>query len=167
MSRPRQIPAKGASAALRQFGRDDRGGAAVEFALLGSTFLLLVCMILELGLLLFTQSVLNDAVRDGARLIRLGQADTSAIFVAKVCAKAGPLVPSCTTSLKYKVQAADTFNALSATTALANQYDSGASGQSVIVQIGYSRLTLVPWTSSYLLGTNLLVSTVALQNDPY
>lgn len=167
MPRPRQIPEKGATSALRRFGRDDRGVAAVEFALLGSTFLLLVCMIFELGLLLFTQSVLNDAVRDGARLIRMGQASTSAIFVAKVCAKAGPLVPSCTTALKYKVQAAAAFSSLSATTALANQYNAGTSAQDVIVQIGYSRLTIVPWTSTYLNATNLLVSTIAFQNDPY
>jgi Flp pilus assembly protein TadG len=135
--------------------------------LLGSTFLLLVCMTFELGLLLFTQSVLNDAVRDGARLIRVGQASTSTVFVAKVCAKAGPLVPSCTTSLKYKVQAAAAFSSLSATTALTNQYNAGTSAQDVIVQVGYSRLTILPWASTYLNGTNLLVSTIAFQNDPY
>jgi Flp pilus assembly protein TadG len=167
MFRVRRVPARKATGILRRFGRNDSGVAAVEFALLGSTFLLLVCMTLELGLLLFTQSVLNDAVRDGARLIRVGQAETSDVFVAKVCAKAGPLVPSCTTSLKYKVQAAASFSSLSATTALANQYDAGDSAQDVIVQIGYSRLTILPWTSTYLSGTNLLVATIAFQNDPY
>jgi Flp pilus assembly protein TadG len=152
---------------MQRFARDDEGVAAVEFAVVGSIFLLVVCVMFELGLLLFTQSVLNDAVRDGARLIRLGQASTSAPFIAKVCAKAGPLVPSCTTSLKYKVQAATAFSLLSATTALSNQYNAGTAGQDVIVQIGYSRLTILPWTTTYLNGTNLLVSTIAFQNDPY
>ena len=166
MRKPRWI-APGAARFPRGFGQDDRGVAAVEFALVGSSFLLMACMILELGLLLFTQSVLNDAVRDGARLIQMGQASTSPTFVTKVCDKAGTLVPACTTSLQYKVQAADAFASLSATTALANQYNPGSSQQDVIVQIGYSRVTILPWASTYLNGTNLLVSTIAFQNDSY
>ena len=83
-----------ARGSLRRLARDDDGAVAIEFALVGSTFLLLVCMTFELGLMLFTQSVLNDAARDGARLIRVGQASTSDIFIAQVCAKVGALVPS-------------------------------------------------------------------------
>ena len=141
--------------------------AAVEFAILGSTFLLLVCVIFEIGLLVFTQSVLNDALRDGARLIRLGQATTGTVFVAKVCDKAGSLIPSCTTSLQYEVQAANSFSALTASGTLSNRYNAGTSAQDVVAQVGYSRITILPWTSTYLPGTGLLVSTIAFQNDSY
>lgn len=152
---------------MRQLMGDCSGAVAIEFAILGSTFLLLVCMTFELGLLLFTQSVLNDAARDGARLIRTGQAATSAIFVAKVCAKVGTLIPSCTTALAYKVQAAATFGSLTTGGALNNTYNPGTTAQDVLVQVGYTRTTIVPWTSTYLHTTNLLQATVAFQNDPY
>jgi Flp pilus assembly protein TadG len=135
--------------------------------MLGSIFLLLVCMTFELGLLLFTQSVLNDAARDGARLIRTGQAPTSATFVTKVCDKAGLLIPSCSTSLVYSVQAAAAFSSLTTGGALSNQYNPGTSAQDVVVQVGYNRATIIPWTSTYLQSTNLLVAAVAFQNDPY
>ncbi len=152
---------------LRRLAHDDDGAAAVEFALVGSTFLLLVCMTFELGLMLFTQSVLNDAARDGARLIRTGQANTSTIFIAQVCAKVGALVPSCTTTLTYKVQAAASFNSLATGGALTNQYNPGTSGQDVVAEVGYTRATIIPWTSTYLHSANLQVATVAFQNDPY
>jgi Flp pilus assembly protein TadG len=167
MRGPRQTPTGAATAVLQRFPRDEKGVAAVEFALLGSTFLLLVSMIFELSLMLFTQSALNEAVRDGARLIRIGQASTSSIFVAQVCARAGALVPSCTTSLQYTVQAASSFSALSTAGALSNQYNPGTSAQDVVVQIGYSRITILQWASTFLGATDLLVSTIAFQNDPY
>ncbi len=154
-------------AVLQRLPSDERGVAAVEFALLGSTFLLLVSMIFELGLMLFTQSVLNNAVREGARLIRIGQASTSSVFVTKVCDKVGLLVPSCATSLKYSVQAASAFSSLSTAGVLSNQYNPGTSAQDVVAQIGYSRITILPWASTYLNGTNLFVATIAFQNDPY
>ncbi len=156
-----------ARGSLRRLARDDDGAVAIEFALVGSTFLLLVCMTFELGLMLFTQSVLNDAARDGARLIRVGQASTSDIFIAKVCAKVGALVPSCTTALTYNVQAAASFSSLSTGGALNNQYNPGSSGQDVVAEVGYTRATIIPWTSTYLRSANLQVATVAFQNDPY
>jgi len=52
----------------RRLVRDTHATATIEFAILGSTFILLVCMTLELGMVLFTQSVMDNAHRQQWRL---------------------------------------------------------------------------------------------------
>ena len=56
---------------------DARGAAAIEFALVGSTFRMMLLAAFEFGFMLFVQSVLDNAARDAARRIRTGQAQTS------------------------------------------------------------------------------------------
>lgn len=154
---------------LGRLARDSRAAAAVEFAMVGSIFMLLVCMTLELGLTLFTQSVMDNALRDGARLIRTDQANSSSTFVSAVCNEVGTvLIPSCTTKLQYYVATASSFSQLSAkTSTLPNSYTAGSSASDMLAQVAYSRPTLIPWASKFLGGTDLLISTVAFQNEPY
>jgi Flp pilus assembly protein TadG len=154
---------------IRQLASDTQAAAAVEFAIVGSIFLLLVCMILELGLTLFTQSVMDNALRGGARLIRIDQASNSSTFVSAVCGEVGTvLIPSCSTKLQYYVATASSFSSLSAKTGtLPNTYSAGSSGADMLAQIAYARPTLIPWASQFLGGSDLLISTVAFQNEPY
>src|SRR5438309_1837703 len=59
----------------RTFARlltDRRGNAMIQFALAGPIFLLLAFMILENGILLFTQATLDNATRYAARTILIG-----------------------------------------------------------------------------------------------
>ncbi|MDE2165952.1 MAG: pilus assembly protein [Alphaproteobacteria bacterium] len=154
---------------LRRLVRDTHAAAAVEFAMVGTIFMLLICMTLELGLTLFTQSVMDNALRDGARLIRTNQASSSSTFVSAVCREVGTvLIPSCTSNLQYYVATASSFSQLSAKTGtLPNSYTAGSSAADMLAQIGYARPTLIPWASKFLGGTDLLISTVAFQNEPY
>ena len=154
---------------LGRLARDTRAAAAVEFAMVGSVFMLLICMTLELGLTLFTQSVMDNALRDGARLIRTNQASSSSTFVSAVCNEVGTvLIPSCSTNLQYYVATASSFSSLSAKTGtLPNSYTAGSSAADMLAQIAYARPTLIPWASKFLGGTDLLISTVAFQNEPY
>jgi Flp pilus assembly protein TadG len=150
---------------IRRLGRlacDTRAAAAVEFAMVGSIFILLICMTIELGLTLFTQSVMDNALRDGARLIRTNQASSST-FVSAVCREVGTvLIPSCTTKLQYYVATASSFSQLSAKTGtLPDTYTAGSSAADMLAQITYARPTLIPWASKFLGGTDLLISTVA------
>ena len=153
----------------RRLVRDTRAAATIEFAILGSTFILLVCMTLELGLVLFTQSVMDNALRDAARLIRTNQASSSSTFVSAVCSEVGTvLVSSCSTSLQYYVASASSFSSLTAkTSTLPNTYTAGSSASDMIAQIGYKRNTIIPWAAKFLGNTDLLISTVAFQNEPY
>ncbi|MDE2228688.1 MAG: pilus assembly protein [Alphaproteobacteria bacterium] len=146
-----------------------RAAAAVEFAIVGSIFLLLVCMTLELGLVLFTQSVMDNALRGAARLIRTDQANSSRTFVSAVCNEVGTvLIPSCSTNLQYYVASASGFSSLTAkTSTLPNTYTAGSSASDMLAQIAYKRPALIPWTTQFLGNTDLLIATVAFQNEPY
>jgi Flp pilus assembly protein TadG len=158
---------KGARVLARLWRRDD-AVVAIEFALLGSTFLLLVCMIFELGLILFTQSVMDNALRDASRQVMIGQITTGSAFQAQVCNETGSLVTNCTTNLKYYVQANSLFSAITPQTAFSsNSFSAGSStNNDVLAQIAYQRSTIIPWAATYLHGTNLIVSTLAFQNEP-
>lgn len=153
----------------RRLMRDTRAAAAIEFAILGSTFILLVCMTLELGLVLFTQSVMDNALRDAARLIRTNQANSSSTFVSAVCSEIGTvLVASCSSNLQYYVASASSFSSLTAkTSTLPDTYAAGSSASDMLAQIAYKRNTIIPWAAKFLGNTDLLISTVAFQNEPY
>lgn len=55
-------------------GRDQRGAAAVEFALIAPLFFALIFSILEAGWYFFVSSAVQQANANAARLIRTGQA---------------------------------------------------------------------------------------------
>src|SRR5579883_1952620 len=82
--------------------RHRRGSAMMQFALAGPPFLLLAFMILENGIMLFTQSALDNATRDAARLIMTNQATSSSDFTSKLCGDLGGFIPC--SSLQYHVQ---------------------------------------------------------------
>jgi len=153
----------------RRLARDTRAAAAIEFAVVGSIFLLLVVMTIELGLVLFTQSVMDNALRDAARLIRTNQASSSSTFVSAVCKEVGTvLIPACSTNLQYYVASANSFSSLTAqTSTLPNTYTAGSSASDMLAQIAYKRPTLIPWTTQFLGNSDLLIVTVAFQNEPY
>ena len=155
-----------------------RGGGAVEFAIVAPIFLLFIFMIIETGLILFTQATLDNATRDASRLVLTGQAQQGAgasVFTTQLCADVSPLI-SCS-SLAYNVQNASSFGAMSANittdssgnmTPNAN-FSPGGSGGDTLIQVAYNRTFLVYWVGSLVSSRNslLLVSTVALQVEPY
>src|SRR5580704_3249342 len=82
---------------FRLLGED--GAVAVEFALVATIFIMMVLGILELGYMFFVQSVLDEAARDAARLIRTGQVQSSGnasaqlqAFQTRVCNDAAPII---------------------------------------------------------------------------
>jgi Flp pilus assembly protein TadG len=153
---------------LARLWRDTRAATAVEFAMLGSTFMLLVCMTIELGLVLFTQSVLDNALRDGARLIRTNQASSNSAFVTAVCNDVGTVISSCSSNLQYYVASASAFSSLNAkTSTLPDTYTAGSSASDMLAQIAYKRTTIIPWAAQYLGSSDLIIATVAFQNEPY
>jgi Flp pilus assembly protein TadG len=156
------------AALARRLCRSERAIAATEFALLAPIFMLFVCMLLELGMVLFTQSVLDNAAREGARGLRTNQVNSSSDFITAVCGAVGTAIPSCSTKLQYNIQAGSAFSGFTVKTgALGTTFVTGNSGQDMLVQIGYSRTSIIPWASVYLGGTQQITSTVAFQNEPY
>jgi len=162
---------------------DTSGAAAVEFALVGSTFMLMLLASFEFGYMLFVQSALDNAARDAARLIRTGQAQMSSnptsTFQTLLCNDVGSLI-SCA-SIIYQAQA---FNAWSdAQTAMntpatrssngnfvSSGFNPGSQGQILVVTVTYNYPFFTPWIAGLLGGSTnsaLLTSTVVFQNEPY
>ena len=83
-------------------------------------------------------------------------------------------------NLQYSVQSGSSFAGLAPTTSsggtLNNNgtYAPGALGSDVVVQLAYNRQAVAPWTMVFLNGggsstvntSNLLIATVAFQNEP-
>src|ERR1700730_5027278 len=74
---------------FRRFGRNRKGSAAVEFALVAPAFIALLFAILETGIMFFAGQYLQTITQDGARIIMTGQAqnagDTQTAFHKYIC----------------------------------------------------------------------------------
>ena len=152
------------------------GIAAVEFGLLGGMFILFISFWLELGLDLFMQTALDNAVRNASRLIKTGAITSSgaSTFSTKLCTDLS-FIMTCS-NIKYNVVSGSTFASLSATittdssnTMTGTQFSPGTSGQNVLVQVSYTRPIYIPIVSSFLgkNGNILTYSSVAFQKEPY
>ena len=154
------------------------GVTLVEFALVAPLFLLLVFAIIDNGLVLLTQSILDNATREAARQIRLGQVqstgdkDGSGLFKATLCKNFDNFIPC--NGVQWNVQSGDSFATLRPVGAdsdgrMARTGFSPGSPQSfVLVQVGYTRRSIMPFLDrvSGATGDLLLLSTVVFQNEP-
>jgi Flp pilus assembly protein TadG len=137
----------------------------------------------EFGYMLFVQSVMDNAARDAARLVRTGQVQTSSnptnTFQTLLCNEVGSLI-GCA-NLIYQAQAfndwtdAQTAVNTPPTRAANGNYVSsgfspGSQEQIVVVTVTYNYPFFTPWIGSLIGGSNnsaLLMSTVVFQNEPY
>lgn len=95
----RQLKSRPLSALKRrnaEWVRDNRGAAAVEFAIVALPFLLLVMGIIGVGLYFFTNSALQHGVESAARQIRTGQAQKDLLTIGQfrelVCTESGSYI---------------------------------------------------------------------------
>jgi Flp pilus assembly protein TadG len=99
----------------KRFAKSDSGVAAVEFALVVFPFVLLLGVIIETGVMMFTEYTLQAAVQNASRLMRTGQAQSgamnSAAFKAEICKTAG-IIMNCTSGVTVYTDSAPTFAAL-------------------------------------------------------
>jgi Flp pilus assembly protein TadG len=68
----------GARGPLHGFGREERGVSAVEFALVAPLLIALLLGIIQYGSLFLVQTRMNDAARDTARRLAVGDLATEA-----------------------------------------------------------------------------------------
>jgi Flp pilus assembly protein TadG len=161
---------------------DNAGAAAVEFAIVGSTFVLMVLAAFEFGYMLFVQSILDNAARDAARLIRTGQvqvtADPNSTFQTLLCADVGSLI-GCG-NLIYQAQIFSDWNSAQTTmntpptrdkngNLVSAGFNAGVAGQIMVVTVTYNYPFFTPLIGSMMSSTNsaFLMATVVFQNEPY
>ena len=172
--------------AARRFAIDRRSVVAVEFALVGTVFLLFVLIIVEVVLQLATQATLDNAAFQAARQIRIGNFTGSSYgsgLISTVCGYV-ILIPSCSSNIQIYVAAAASTGA-SGTSQPGSGFGSittaSASGgtmtttkaaltanDDVILQVAYHRPFIAPLISSVFGQTGLLlIATMAFQTEPY
>ena len=168
--------------------RGRRAATALEFAIVGPVFLLLLFAVLGVGLDGFYQLTLDDAVRNAARQVQIdGPAATSpAGFASAVCAEFAALARGCTTSLTFSVQAsalAAGFGAMTpATLSSAGQFASSSSSSAaffagtayadndnILVQVAYPLPFKLPYVSSLITntGTGSIVASSTVRAEPF
>jgi Flp pilus assembly protein TadG len=183
--------AGGLSRLLKRYRRNEEGATAVEFAIVGAPFLYLLCVILEMGLMLFSEYAIEHATAQAARLIRTGQAQnngmTAAGFKEVVCDNVPFL--DCESKLFVDVRKYDTFADVAAPSSITTdgegnsemsdeitvsaQFDPGGPGDVVVVRVYYAWDLFVPGIPGMSGFANLsshrrlLSSTFAFQNEPY
>jgi len=100
---------------LAAWRADERGVSAIEFALVGMPFLMLLFGIMAVGLYFLTTFGMENAVEGAARLIRTGQAQQSGMtaeqFKQEVCQRAPPYV-DCDLKLRVNVQSFTGFGSV-------------------------------------------------------
>jgi Flp pilus assembly protein TadG len=172
----------GAGARLRRVFANTSGVTGIEFAMVGPIFLLLILGVLENGLTLWTQSVLDNATRDAARLTLTGQSQNGGTaFATQLCNEVSGFMKC--SALQYRIQTGSTFAGISPTISGTGTTYSGFSayptaisgsslgnpGDDVLVQVVYTRTYIVPWVGHMMnaSGSERIISTAAFENEPY
>ena len=177
----------------RRLRGDERGFAAVEFAIIALPFLLLLVGLMSISLYFFTNFTMENAVLSAARAIRTGQLqqsqgayaglttneDRKTAFKAAMCAKA-PTFLDCANRAVVLVQSSSTFggivepvctsNGTLVTQATAN-FSPGSASSVVLVTVCY------PWQfggklpifklSNLSDGSVLMQASAAFRTEPY
>jgi Flp pilus assembly protein TadG len=166
--------------------RSQSGAAAIEFAVVAPVLFLLLCGIIETGVIFFADSTLQNATDDTARLVRTGQAQngnmTQAQFVAHVCGEMSGLLPlsTCEANLAVDMQSFSNFSTMgfnpvlnpNGSLNLGNmQYQPGTACQVVLVRAFYPWTIMTPLMSPLLQnvpgGKYLLTASATFRNEPY
>jgi Flp pilus assembly protein TadG len=177
---------------LRKLG--ERGVTTVEFAIVGSVFVMLLLAIFELGYMLFVQSVLDSSARTAARLIRTGQATGPTALATfqgpgpgSLCSTEVSLVINCN-SLVYQVQDFPQVNGVANWNAaqiavntpplrdpktgklIPVGFNAGGPKDIIAVQVTYDYKFITLWIGQQLgdsMQSAFLTSTVVFQNEPF
>ena len=172
------------------FGRNERGAVAIEFAILAFPFFTLIFAILETSMVFLAGQMLDSAVQDSSRLIRTGQAQTDDYDIEEfrdvICEGLYGLF-NCD-NLKIKVSVVSSFATAtvadpidpdcSKTSAesdcdwtIVESYDPGLGSSIVLVQAHYKWPTIVNRPGFNLEtqagGTRLLSALRVFRNEPF
>ncbi len=100
-----------------RFGKNSSGATAVEFAMVVPLFLLMLGVVVETGMMMFTEYVLQTSVQEAARIVRTGQAQeqklTSAQFKTALCRIAKNIM-ACESKVTVYMKAGPDFATLAA-----------------------------------------------------
>ena len=166
----------------RRFLANENGVTAVEFAMLGLPFFVIIGAILETALVFFASQVLDSALNDSARLIRTGQAQAQNYnvntFRGAVCSELYGLFDC--KKLKIRVSKINTFSSAGLTSVidpktgdwkLVQSYNDGVASSIIMVEAYYKWSTILDFFGFNLAdlpGNKRLLSAVRVfRNEPF
>ena len=171
---------------LKSFRRATRGATAIEFAIIGTPFLVLLFGVIELGMVFLVSLTLQNATDAAARKIRTGQFQNSGAvsksdFKTQVCTYMSWLQSSCSANLTVDVQTFANFTNQSNTSAVdptqfnANNtcFSTGVAGDIVLVRTYYQWTIFTPLLNAALVnmgtgtGKRLISAAASFRNEPY
>lgn len=162
---------------VRRFGQDERGGAAIEYALLAPILIFLLFATIEVGLVGMMSAGLDNGVTQAARMIRTGQDDgpvDNAGFEGLVCTSLGGDTAECRSRLQVSVRRYATFaQAVAAAQSPPDgAFDKGEAGDIIMVRAAYRWPMITPTLG--VLGEPrpapfevTLDARAAFKNEPY
>lgn len=160
------------------------GSSAVEFAFVGMPFFVMLFAIMEIGLVFVTDSILDNATIETARLVRTGQAAassmTAAQFKTQLCSRMSIFSGDCPSRASVDVRALPQFrnvvppDPMASGTAFDDStltYVSGQPGDLMLVRVWYKHPLMTPFLAQALSrlkdGNARLMATTAFRNEPY
>ena len=168
---------------FRRFGRNRKGSAAVEFALIAPVFIALLFAILETALMFFASQILETVTQESARQIMTGQSQAASYsagtFLTSVVCPQIPAVLACGNFGVDVESDPSSFSNLSATYPVTGgsfdatklNFSMGGSCSVVLVTLYYQWQMVVTglgYNISNLNGNKRLLSaTAAFRNEPY
>lgn len=167
---------------LSRFKRAKGGSTAMEFSFVALPFFFLIYAIIDISLIFFASTTLENGLLAAARQIRTGEAQaanmSTAQFRALVCNQISMLL-GCDGRLGLDVRKFTGFGAVVLPAALDEngnlsgnmQFDPGAAGDVVVVRAFYTWPMLTPTVgmqfSNMSGGHRLLEASIAFRNEPF
>lgn len=160
---------------VRQFGRDESGATAIEFAFVAPVLFFALLSLVEMGMLGMMITSVDAAVLDASRRIRTGRDDAAVsaqTFEDQVCANMGGNLQTCRTRMITSVKKYSRFTDANAVAAAPpdNTFDKGGAGDIIIVKVHYSWPLLTPFlgTMEHDGPTSVLIGArQAFKNEPF
>lgn len=167
---------------LTSWFRKEEGSVAVEFSLLVVPFVFLIIGIMEICLMFASNSVLDGATQEAARMVRTGQiqqarGNPEEMFSDRLCEKASVLIDC--GKLQYEVIEMPRFADFGGFPPSFDEdgnlepqgFGPGGVNSVNLVRVIYRHKLATPLIAQFLAdgpgNTRLMISTVVLQTEPY
>jgi len=162
--------------------KKEDGSTAIEFAMLCGPFIYIIFGIMEISLMFASNSVLDGAVNDAARMIRTGQVqqyggNPEDLFKDKLCEKAHILLDC--SRFQYEVVEMDKFADFASYAASYDDdgnlesrgFNPGAVNTVNLIRVSYRYNFATPIIGNVLSNgpnmSRLMLSTIVLETEPY
>ncbi len=166
---------------IRPWNKDESGVTAVEFALVGLPFLIMIIGIIEMAMMFTAQSLLEASTAQAARQIRTGavqQGGGEEAFTDAICDFASIFIPC--DEIQYQVVSMEDFGeaeefpppSYDEDGNLEDQgFDPGGVSDVVMIRTSYTYPIKTPMMQVLLTNNDgasrIMLSTVVLQTEPY